>query len=1115
MPGSRKINSVFFLTVLTQKLKIRINGTSNLMIQEKIDYYLDDLTGAKNRRFLSNFVDFEIKKALRYKNNFSLLLFDIDNFKEINDIYGHLEGDRVLRDLATFVMSNLRESDTLIRYGGDEFIVYLPNTAFENAKQVAEKILDGLKSRKIAGRNISISIGIAEFPRDGKTWSELFSKADVALYRAKRRGKGTVAWVEDIEAVPLIPTQQFIDRIEERRWIIESLNQDVKCFVICGTAGIGKTRLVRDTLLRVENVFFIQGVAHGALTDVPFGPIKDALRFINQNNKVEFKDVLASLSSTEFKVFSKILPESKEVQDVVLEVDRYKLYDTFLKVFGLLSSRKRTLLFIDDIQWADKSSLELLYYLIKNAPENMKFYLTRRIGDTTKDYLEDFFRQLTRERLVNVLELKPFDYLASSEFISAILQEDVDESVIRFLHSKSGGNPFFIEELVKDLYESGNLVFENRTWIIKDEEFIKVPQSIQQIMRMRIQEFDGDKILEVAACIGHEFSPNVIKGVLGLDLGEIYDSIEKAIKRGILEESGADIFAFKEDIMRELILQDISLSKRKYYHYRIAQWIEENKGQFTDPEELIIRHAYLAAQYEKVVEYAPKVARKAFKQFAYDEAKKFWNYYFEVESDVFKVTKVLPEYVECLKIKGDLKEAEDFLLRFEEKYREFIDAEFYYVLSDIYAEQGLYEKALQIIDRAISMVNLQEVEKLERELEERINRGENIGPIEIHLYKYYIQKGWYLIKLGKYEDARVILHQAELKSHFLTPYWKGTLFNVLGVLHAEISTWKEADSYYEKAIEIREEIGDLKGLGASYIDRAILYHDEGRIDEALKFYSEAEKAYNEIGYKSGLITLYIDLGVMHLGLRKYDSAMQYFERAYKESNKIGSKDTMALSLNNIGSTLRNTYRFKEAEVFYKRALEIAEEIKSLNLQLLINRNLMLTNKGLRDYQKAVEYQNICMNLIKGMELDSQVVNFYLLSADLFLDMWQLDKAKEYLDLVEKYVTQPRFQTSLNSYWVLKAAYYYRLGDRKEGNKYLKKYHDGILQRYRETKDDDYKLIYLENLRYMFIYMGRKQAAYKILDRLTELYKSKGYIEELQNLDYLKEEIEVLSMPPSS
>ena len=144
------------------------------MFIEGREFYLDELTGAKNRRYLNTFIKKEIKKCKRYNQVFSILLLDLDDFKVINDIHGHLEGDKVLKGFVDFLQRTLRESDEIIRYGGDEFIVFLPNTDREHTVIVAQRILNKIKSVKIEGYKIGVSIGVAGFPRDGKSWDEMF-----------------------------------------------------------------------------------------------------------------------------------------------------------------------------------------------------------------------------------------------------------------------------------------------------------------------------------------------------------------------------------------------------------------------------------------------------------------------------------------------------------------------------------------------------------------------------------------------------------------------------------------------------------------------------------------------------------------------------------------------------------------------------------------------------------------------------------------------------------------------------------------------------------------------------------------------------------------------------
>lgn len=132
------------------------------------DVFLDDLTGVYNRRYLLHWIDGEIKKSRRYRLPFSIVLLDLDDFKEVNDVHGHLKGDLVLKLFAQYLKGTLREADVITRYGGDEFIALLPNTPREQAQVVAERIIDRAKRQTFSGIKLSASAGIATFPIDGK-----------------------------------------------------------------------------------------------------------------------------------------------------------------------------------------------------------------------------------------------------------------------------------------------------------------------------------------------------------------------------------------------------------------------------------------------------------------------------------------------------------------------------------------------------------------------------------------------------------------------------------------------------------------------------------------------------------------------------------------------------------------------------------------------------------------------------------------------------------------------------------------------------------------------------------------------------------------------------------
>jgi diguanylate cyclase (GGDEF)-like protein len=153
----------------------------------------DPLTGFYNHRFLHERMGEEVVRSQRGRRPLSVLMLDLDDFKLVNDTFGHLFGDRVLTWAAEVIRSTLRQSDIAARYGGDEFALILPDTDAEEARRAADRILEAFRERPYVGEQrgpvpIAASIGVATFPVDGRTGTELIAAADVALYQVKRGG---------------------------------------------------------------------------------------------------------------------------------------------------------------------------------------------------------------------------------------------------------------------------------------------------------------------------------------------------------------------------------------------------------------------------------------------------------------------------------------------------------------------------------------------------------------------------------------------------------------------------------------------------------------------------------------------------------------------------------------------------------------------------------------------------------------------------------------------------------------------------------------------------------------------------------------------------------------
>ncbi len=158
--------------------------------------YYDPLTGLPNRRFFFEHASLIFEEAKRYEKTFSLLVMDIDHFKKINDSYGHDVGDLVLKTFARVLKSLLRHSDVCARFGGEEFVVLLPNTNLEGAKILAERIRSTVAKNPVEhGSNLvlfTVSVGVSQYRKSVQSIDELIKEADIALYRAKEGGRNRV-----------------------------------------------------------------------------------------------------------------------------------------------------------------------------------------------------------------------------------------------------------------------------------------------------------------------------------------------------------------------------------------------------------------------------------------------------------------------------------------------------------------------------------------------------------------------------------------------------------------------------------------------------------------------------------------------------------------------------------------------------------------------------------------------------------------------------------------------------------------------------------------------------------------------------------------------------------
>lgn len=206
VPGIFLGGAIFVFMVCSLSLTTAIDLRQIYILEQQA--ITDPLMGIYNRRYLDRRLMEESLRATRYEQSFSIFLIDLDHFKKINDTYGHQVGDLLLKKLATVIVGSVREVDVVIRYGGEEILVILPNTGMANAVELAERLRQNIAETIMIepdpGKNrpaiyITVSIGVSGY-RFADGWDNsrrVVERADKALYRAKSQGRNRVVSSEN------------------------------------------------------------------------------------------------------------------------------------------------------------------------------------------------------------------------------------------------------------------------------------------------------------------------------------------------------------------------------------------------------------------------------------------------------------------------------------------------------------------------------------------------------------------------------------------------------------------------------------------------------------------------------------------------------------------------------------------------------------------------------------------------------------------------------------------------------------------------------------------------------------------------------------------------------
>ncbi len=814
----------------------------------------DDLTGLLTRR---PFVD-AANRILADRGPFatmSLIVIDVDHFKHVNDSHGHLQGDAVLRVVAGTLREVASGMGIVGRYAGDEFVVLLPHTPIEEARELAERLRTTIGRTAVPLRErsgsitVGLSIGVAAARPDTKDFDSLFGLADRALYEAKRRGRNSVVSASDADegaTEPEIDLKQFVGREDELRRLARLLESSIdgglNVVAVEGEPGVGKSTLVRRLTgeVRLRAGALVVGRCSEADAKAPYAPWAEAIAAIEQ---------LGIMPAREWRALSHLVPALR-TGGVASEqpADKYALFDEIVSYLSVATSIAPLVIVIDDMQWADGMTWDVLEHVLHQLThERLLVCLTMRAEDVRGAVLERRNRLVRDERFHEICVGR----LSAAElrhWLHGALGGEAAPELTEYLQRYSEGNPLLATQLVRTLVDDGAVRYDGGRWGLRADSGRDTPPAVAGLFERRLDRLSPDsrRVLNTAAVIGREFDIDLAIAAGAGTEEEILDVLDEAMAEAVLEPVAAtpcnSRFTFTHSLLVDAIRREINPRRMARIHERVAAAMEE--FDFSNAAEIAI-HYDRAGNAAKAFVHAMAAGRASLAVYAHAEARQF----FEIAE----------------------RTARDPAQR----------ADALHHLAEVAETEGRYALTEELCDRALSELS-------------GSSDGHSVLGIKRMRQRVRALQGQ--PAMATIAACRELLEIARGLSDDME---EAALLVMLSLYSGRLGEWRDAENMAREAVEAAERAGDgrllaeaLTRLGMSMMDR--------RSSESADFYHRALSLFRGVGDRCGEARCYINIGIIHQRAGETAASEAAYDRGLEAAKSAHASDLAGLASLNLG-----------------------------------------------------------------------------------------------------------------------------------------------------------------------------------------------------------------------
>ncbi|MCD4818809.1 MAG: sigma 54-interacting transcriptional regulator [Candidatus Cloacimonetes bacterium] len=822
----------------------------------------------------------------------------------------------------------------------------------------------------------------------------------------------------------------FVGRKDELAKLKKSLeiNNSNKIFLVKGKVGIGKSRLFHEfrKYCQLKNIEFLEANCREKITKAyaPFIDIlNDILPCASKEIIEKFGPELKKILSAH-KIFAEIIVNPVQEPKVEREILIQNITN-FLLEYSKQQNSKVTI-YLNDLHWADEASLEVLQELMYKITriENVKdskvnLFIFSSVREEEINNIETTLTKLRDKKRLEEIELHPFDTKDVSNYIEAIFGEDyISDSLqveISEIGKKVGGNPFFLQQLIKSLVKKGLISRKILKWeLLKPIKDIEIPKNLKEIIKKSIENLrlsnDGKKVLQYFTLLDKPINIAEFKQILpkkiDINLKDFFKDLENKellvssqfkndeekiglpivephpnllLKKGegtirnkpILEkqqkiETNNFLFpvssfqfspyTFTHSLIREVIEEEIT--EKQEFHHHIAQKIEniykENINEYLDE---LANHYSHTDDNEKIIHYLEKAGDKA--------------------KDNYENEKAIGYYDKLLKNLGDLKIQENKKKKIEILHKKCV----------IFELIGKWDDYLKIAEYSLS-------------LSEKINDKLLLGKSKKLIGNILDNKGNYKKALELFDESLNIFNGLDNKEErcniFICigvtsnnqgnkekamEYYKKSLViseelgnkkNIaivlgnIGLLYNSQDNYEKAMKYNKKSLKIHKELGDKKGISTILANRGIIYTNQGNFEKALEYYKKSLKICEKLGDKKGIGNTLCNIGVIYQYQSNYEKAMNYNKKSLEISEELGNKQNICLDLGSIGNIYVYQGNFKKAMEYYKKSLEISEELGNKRTMCIDLGNIGNVYYYQSNFEEAMKYYKKSLKSFKEL-----------------------------------------------------------------------------------------------------------------------------------------------------